>query len=409
MSAGGAGATTVSGKNVFTKSEFIGSIRSTNGIWAFAQKVNPANRVVFPWLSQIARAYTKFKIIKLIFRYIPASSTFTSGWVGFVPDFNTDANLPYTKDALNIYKSKVAQPYKEFSTSFTARDFKNFAEYFVDDPSTNSDPKTYFPLGFYVFTDTDVEAGITLGQLWVDYSIELFEPYVYTIADLGYEVSLYFNNIQASIDVNANMLTGGTGEIGGLPIRLLQPSDPTNVTPGTCFVADVDLRVWFVVAITGSEFGDVTGITYNSFGTFSVEAIGFYGPVPEVVNDGFFSYGAALVIKQGTQFYPYCLSSTGTASNVSIWICLYNPQNDPIPALPMLSLKNAQTRKTKGGYESNVIMEKICRKKEGGEFKEISEEKIFSVPKSVHSWSFLDLKTLTPKSSNHESLNFKSL
>ena len=127
MSAGGAGATTVSGKNVFTKSEFIGSIRSTNGIWAFAQKVNPANRVVFPWLSQIARAYTKFKIIKLIFRYIPASSTFTSGWVGFVPDFNTDANLPYTKDALNIYKSKVAQPYKEFSTSFTARDFKNFA------------------------------------------------------------------------------------------------------------------------------------------------------------------------------------------------------------------------------------------------------------------------------------------
>jgi len=160
-------------------SEFVSDVVQKIAFNSNVFEINPGISDTFPWLSGPSLSYEKYKFVGLNFRYEVLSSTNTTGKVFFVPDFNMQEEGPLTKQAALSYELATgSQPWVRFSFSVPDKYLRAYNEYFIRNftlPS-NADIKTYDPLRLYVATEGATVDNTIVGELWVDYAVELINP-----------------------------------------------------------------------------------------------------------------------------------------------------------------------------------------------------------------------------------------
>lgn len=147
---------------------------------------NPCDNVLFPWMSAIARSYSKYKVHKLRYHYVPTVSTaqgglLSAGWFGDWKDAATFA-ASAGGDALlsggaEFYSGPVFQPAVVFELD-KAKLHQNVPWYL-----TNITPSGVGVPGTFAYTW--FAWGITSGSpgcFYVEYDVEFSQPVVGNIS-----------------------------------------------------------------------------------------------------------------------------------------------------------------------------------------------------------------------------------
>lgn len=149
-------------------SSFVGSTTFT----ASNFQVNPGLAGVFPWASQLARSYDKYRFTSLKFLYRSVVPTTTAGVVMMSFDYDTLDILPTTK-----FEHSQTTPNVE-SNSFNSFELKvkcdNVWRFVRQGAVASTDLKTY-DFGQLVISSSYGAASL-LGEIYVEYTIELDKP-----------------------------------------------------------------------------------------------------------------------------------------------------------------------------------------------------------------------------------------
>lgn len=167
------------------RTEYIRDVLSTTDYGVWSHDINPTHDDLFPWLSQIATSFAKFKFVKLAFHYKPTSGNAISstnnslGLVGMVTNYDPAQPEFPTKVAAEAYAGRVTSvPSVGFYHGVECDPNKTaFKQFFTNlNSQAVNDPKLYYPGKLNIFTDGQQAAGIKLGEIWVEYIIDLLEP-----------------------------------------------------------------------------------------------------------------------------------------------------------------------------------------------------------------------------------------
>jgi hypothetical protein len=166
------------GRTIIKHSEYVGDITGSIGFAiALSLNLNPGLQGSFPWLSQIANAYEKFSVKQIQYRYCSESPTSTTGAVFLSPEYNPQDAPPTSKlETFQNEDTVRTVPWEDVACKIPTKYLKVYNEYFVRlGTMANSDLKTYDPLVLNVCTQGNGSGGL-LGEIWVDYQIELINP-----------------------------------------------------------------------------------------------------------------------------------------------------------------------------------------------------------------------------------------
>jgi hypothetical protein len=290
------------GRTVIKHSEYVGDITgSTNFAVPMALNLNPGLQGSFPWLSQIANAYEKFSVKQIQYRYSSESPTSQTGAVFLSPEYNPQDPPPVSKlETFQNEDTVRTVPWEDVVCKIPNKYLKVYNEYFVRlGLMANSDIKTYDPLILYVCTQGNA-AGGSMGEIWVDYQIELINPQGNINPVSGSAVAIplgstsifgilstpptNYGNLKITLNGLANNLVlspcivgaeyevtivlTGTGLAAGITISGIAGGNTVNQFNGQSNTANTqNVHVYtFVATATVATLGynSVTGSTYTS-------------------------------------------------------------------------------------------------------------------------------------------------
>lgn len=202
--------------------EFLGDIAgSTDFTVQRTITLNPGLTSSFPWLSAIAQNFQEYTVKGMVFHYVPTAGDAVSstnnalGSVVISTHYRSTAAPPTSKlEQLNEYFSNDARPSETFchpiecdpkENPYNVQYIRNTAV-----PATE-DPKSYDLGVTYVTTAGMQAAGITVGELWCTYEVELRKPIVTALT--GADMPVY-------LATSPSILKSGTALAAGLtPVR----------------------------------------------------------------------------------------------------------------------------------------------------------------------------------------------
>jgi len=171
--------------------EFLEDVKTTTALIyqvLFNGRLNPGDRGTFPWLSDIARKYEKYipHMIRLFFA--SEQSTTEPGSVMLVTEYEATDAPPATKQAfLNCKGAVRCAPWQNCDFIADVKDLKQRSQYYVDSgqltiddiPVAGSqgleDPRLN-DIGIFFMAAQNCNANLPLGELWIEYDIELLTP-----------------------------------------------------------------------------------------------------------------------------------------------------------------------------------------------------------------------------------------
>jgi hypothetical protein len=167
------------GHAVIRHREFFADVRATAEFEATKLWLNPGNEDLFPWLSQIALRYESFKFKRIRFDYEPACATTQTGTVMLVVDYDSKDDPPATKvDAMAYEESVRCAPWTSVSHTCKHHNLSKRSSYFTApyEPIQDKDLSLVGNLFVCTFGNINTEAGDIIGELYVDYDVELSTP-----------------------------------------------------------------------------------------------------------------------------------------------------------------------------------------------------------------------------------------
>lgn len=157
-------------------SELIASINtpSSGDYLICGLMLNPGNQTAFPWLSQLALNFEYYNFKNLKFRYVPRCSMMVSGSCVMAVDYDVmDSSPVHMADIANMLGAKPFAVYENAMTVCDPRSLHLYPYRYLR--SSGNDPRLEAVGNFFLMINTgDVDT--TMGDLWVDYDIELFCP-----------------------------------------------------------------------------------------------------------------------------------------------------------------------------------------------------------------------------------------
>jgi len=234
--------------------------------------LNPGLKNSFPWLSSIARQYQEYTWRGVVYHFVSSSgasvsSTNTSlGTVMMHTDYRVTAPSPLNKaELLNEYFASDAKPSDSFVHPIECDPRENpyNVQYVRTGPVPDGeDPKSYDLGKVNVATQALPSAGMTVGELWVTYEVELRKPQVANFSGdssfykailgidtthlLGTARTQYWDNIGLSL--SGNKITFPTGLIGTFSVDLSLESTTNNMiadlVSSTTFTNCTLLTIW---------------------------------------------------------------------------------------------------------------------------------------------------------------------
>jgi len=212
--------------------------------------VNPGNNQIFPWLSNIARNFQKFRFKKLIFHYKTITSESTANTSGLATSLGTmvmAANYdpivsyegsggeakynPFTtmSEMLNSDGALQAKISKSMSFGIECSKASQAGKWYMTLPNgkkpvVGTDSRIWFQSMFQMAADNVPKASgsdpVDLGQLWVEYECEFMNPvlaeYTDHLANGALEDAVYVTfdaaATAASVDTFADPATVAAGD-----------------------------------------------------------------------------------------------------------------------------------------------------------------------------------------------------
>lgn len=163
----------VSGTNSFFSVQNPSSDTATDSGFSFS--LNPGLNSQFPWLSQQAALFSKYRFHKLVFRYTPFVPATTQGNIVLFGDSNVQNELPTTfATALSYERAAFGPIWHE--VSFPCPDVSVPRYVRTGVLTASEDSKTYdvFKFGFLISAIGNDVQGM-LGTIFVDYDIEFMD------------------------------------------------------------------------------------------------------------------------------------------------------------------------------------------------------------------------------------------
>lgn len=150
-------------------------------------EINPANGILFPWLSRIATAYEKYKFKKFKVHYTPNTGTSANGNISMAIDFDVSDDAPTSLVELMSFDGATqSQPFAKSVLSYPVKQLNSFVKHlFVAKQGSNSgEPRTSHMGKLFLATDT---SALTPGFLSVSYEVNLMIPEGKKASDLLYD------------------------------------------------------------------------------------------------------------------------------------------------------------------------------------------------------------------------------
>lgn len=172
-----------SGQVAVAHREYIGDIvLFPNDLFniQIAQNINPGNASLFPWLSTIANNFEKFVFRRLRFIYEPQSSTTTPGTVMMAVDWDSRDTNPVSKVEMMSYEDATRSP-TWFASTYDSQphNLHTQKQYFITEGGSSpsgTDIHFYSVGKFIVATMSDQAIASSIGELYVEYEVDLITP-----------------------------------------------------------------------------------------------------------------------------------------------------------------------------------------------------------------------------------------
>lgn len=174
---------------IFSHSEFVANVTSSETFSATTYPINPGNPVLFPWMSKIAVLFEEFEMLGLIVEYRSMSATAvgtTSSAMGIVimaTDYDCyDTNYASKRAMEAAEYSSSGVPFKTFIHPIECDNRRNTLglHYVVPGITTSSmaagDQRMSVLGNFCVATEGQQTAGEKIGEIWVSYHLRLSRP-----------------------------------------------------------------------------------------------------------------------------------------------------------------------------------------------------------------------------------------
>lgn len=185
--------------------ELIASVYGSVGYSATKVPINPG-LPMFTWLSQQAHGWEKYKFLKLELVYVPSNAvTTTPGSVFLAADYDAEDPVPADLQALSTYETQASgKVYTAVSLSPPYKRLNDVPGHkFIRDTAVAAKLSLYDPCSFTIATIDCVDTS-ALGQLWVNYEVELISPQsqvrVLTVGGLAQFSSVGTENVSSGVD-----------------------------------------------------------------------------------------------------------------------------------------------------------------------------------------------------------------
>lgn len=269
--------------------EFVGDIRSSVAFALSQYEINPANPILFPWLSGIAQNYEQWVCQGMIFQFKTTSATAVAstntalGTVIMATQYNSVAPPFINKVQMENYEfAQSGVPCESMMHPVECDPKQTMCNgmFYVNNDGYNAqaDPRLY-NIGTFNIASVGAQAASTCGELWVTYDICFLKPKLtgnpvvgdhWTLAAATVAPGVWFGVAPALSNSSTSYSNVGTTEA----VTALLTS-PWNGTSGTGqlyinpnYVGNLIIS-YFLVAPAGVAYADpvftLTGnITLNS-------------------------------------------------------------------------------------------------------------------------------------------------
>jgi hypothetical protein len=159
--------------------------------------VNPGLSGTFPWLSQIAPRFEKYRFDSLKFDFQTEAPTSLGGSVILTVDYDASDIAPTSKVQAMAYKNAVrSAPWEESCHVSAKEDLSQQKAYFVRSAAAPaaSDIKLYDVGNLFACSQNIVTGGATLGELYVEYDVLLMTPQLQAAGESGTDSVLFQSN-----------------------------------------------------------------------------------------------------------------------------------------------------------------------------------------------------------------------
>ena len=165
--------------------EYLGSVGMTNSFQAYLKAIDVTDVGTFPWLAPIATNFQKWKILGMVFEYVPTSANAiaagTPAMGAVALSFQSDVNLPQPNTMVNILNTQGSVSGRPTDSLICAVEcdgaYTPVNPLYVRHPSLT----TYTNLvafGNLVIATEGPAIYSNAGQLWVTYDIQLISAFV---------------------------------------------------------------------------------------------------------------------------------------------------------------------------------------------------------------------------------------
>lgn len=147
-------------------------------------EINPGLPETFPWASNIAKNFDRyrFKTLKLV--YEPATATIVPGIVAMTLEFDVNEAMPVTKKNMFQYQYLTqSPPYRRFEIDLLSSDSRTLSWMFTRGPIVNpGDLRLSDPMYVILYTgginSNSGFVGSFVGELWIEYHLEFKNPQI---------------------------------------------------------------------------------------------------------------------------------------------------------------------------------------------------------------------------------------
>jgi len=310
--------------------EFIQDITSSTSFANTTFQISPSNATMFPWLSSIAKNFEEYTIKGLIFYFNTTcgsaiSSTNNSlGTAGMVTSYEPSAPAFGSKRQCEDYAGCAAGvPSTSIVHAVECKPKANVLDrlYVQVNPIVNVEDWKFYSHGLLnVFTQGMQQAGITIGELWVSYDIEFYNPKILPVGTTGLAGStMIINSTTQAVDriFGTSDIPQTFGDLGisyqGSTGRILLP---TGSSTGYYLLTFQGTRSNIGQAIAVSSVSaNVTGVNVFAGGT----TYSSFAPNASAANAW---WGGEVVFYKSDLNAAYIAFSTGTNISTTMQVTL---------------------------------------------------------------------------------------
>jgi len=259
--------------------EFITDVVSSTGFVSTQYPINPSNSGTFPWLSKMALNFEQYVIKGVVFYFNTTSGNAISGTnnalgtVGMVTCYDPSKPAFSSKRQCEDYAGCVSgSPSAALLHPVECAPGSGpLNRYYVQ--TTNmvnpEDLKNYAIGGFNLFTSGMQASGITIGELWVSYDIEFYNPKILPIGTVESAATFGYNQFttQTTTQVMGTNNFTGKGNLGAY----YQGSDGTFRIPQGTAQGYYQLVLYYTTAV-GFSTSLTPGISSTNIGLYNAYA-----------------------------------------------------------------------------------------------------------------------------------------